>query len=427
MATEAGAMKVPNRWGIVVAAIAIAMQLALGAIYAWSVFVKPLQNAHGWNTTDVTLTFTIAIFMLGIGATIGGFLMDRYGPRFVGTLAGVCYGLGVLCAGFSGDSLFLLYLTYGIFGGLGMGLGYIVPVATLVKWFPDKRGLVTGLAVCGFGGGALLLAPIATALINSVGVGQTFIIVGIAYLVMVLGAAQFYANPPAGYMPAGWTPTVKQTSQRAARDFTPGEALKRWQWYALWAILALNVSAGIMLISQASPMAQDITGATVAVAAGLVSAISIFNFLGRVLWAWLSDLIGRRQVFMVMFGVQVVLFLLLAITTNFVFFSILAVIVALCYGGGFGTMPAFTADYFGSKKAGSIYGVMLTAWGVGGIIGPILIARVKDLTGNYTVALYIIAAIMLVSFLLPLFVRPPKAQEAADVAAVGGIQPQAGD
>jgi OFA family oxalate/formate antiporter-like MFS transporter len=425
MATDTVTTSVRNRWVIVVAAIV--MQLALGAIYAWSVFVKPLEKAHGWNDTQVTLTFTIAIFMLGIGATIGGFLMDRYGPRFVGTLAGVCYGLGVLCAGFSGDSLFVLYLTYGIFGGLGMGLGYIVPVATLVKWFPDRRGLVTGLAVCGFGGGALLLAPIATALIKSAGVGNTFIIVGIAYLIMVLIAAQFYADPPAGYVPAGWTPTAKQTSQRAARDFTPGQALTRWQWYALWGILALNVSAGIMLISQASPMAQDITGVSVTVAAGLVSAISIFNFLGRVSWAWLSDLIGRRQVFMTMFGLQVVLFLLLAITSNFIFFSVLAVIVALCYGGGFGTMPAFTADYFGARKAGSIYGVMLTAWGVGGIIGPILIARVKDLTGNYTAALYIIAAIMLVSFLLPFFTRPPRVQEEAEASVVGGVQPQAGD
>jgi OFA family oxalate/formate antiporter-like MFS transporter len=174
-------------------------------------------------------------------------------------------------------------------------------------------------------------------------------------------------------------------------------------------------------------MAQDITGVSVTVAAGLVSAISIFNFLGRVSWAWLSDLIGRRQVFMIMFGLQVVLFLLLAITSNFIFFSVLAVIVALCYGGGFGTMPAFTADYFGAKKAGSIYGVMLTAWGVGGIIGPILIARVKDLTGNYTAALYIIAAIMLVSFLLPFFTRPPKVQAEAEAPVVGGMQPQAGD
>ncbi len=423
MAMDTATVKVRNRWIIVIAAII--MQLALGAIYAWSVFVKPLQKLHGWNVTDVTLTFTIAIFMLGIGATIGGFLLDKYGPRPVGTLAGFCYGLGVLCAGFSGDNLYLLYLTYGIFGGLGMGLGYIVPVATLVKWFPDKRGLVTGLAVCGFGGGALLLAPIATALIGSVGVSQTFVIVGIAYLIMVLGAAQFYADPPAGYRPAGWTPSEKQTSQRAVRDFTTGEALTRWQWYALWAILALNVSAGIMLISQASPMAQDITGATAAVAAGLVSAISIFNFLGRVFWAWLSDLIGRRQVFLTMFLLQVVLFLLLAITSNFLIFSVLAVIVALCYGGGFGTMPAFTADYFGPKKSGSIYGIMLTAWGVGGIIGPILIARVKDLTDHYTLALYVIAAVMLVSALLPLLIRPPKVQEEPGV--VGGVQPAAGD
>lgn len=421
MATASTEIKVRNRWGIVVAAII--MQIALGAIYAWSVFVKPLQKLHGWDATQVTLTFTIAIFMLGVGATIGGFLLDRYGPRVIGTAAGICYGLGVLLAGFTGDNLYLLYGTYGVLGGLGMGLGYIVPVATLVKWFPDKRGLVTGLAVCGFGGGALLLSPIATALIGSVGVGNTFLYVGIAYLIMVIVAAQFYANPPAGYAPPGWTPTTKVSAQRAARDFTAGEALKRWQWYAQWSILALNVSAGIMLISQASPMAQDITGATVAVAAGLVSAISIFNFLGRVFWAWLSDFIGRRMVFLTMFVAQIALFLLLAVTSNFILFSILAVVVALCYGGGFGTMPAFAADYFGPKRAGSIYGFMLTAWGVGGIIGPILIARVKDLTGSYTAALYIIAGVMLVSTLLPLFIRPPKVQEEEAPAITGQVQP----
>ncbi len=404
-----------NRWTIVVAAII--MQLALGAVYAWSVFVLPLEKAHHWTATQVSLTFTLAIFFLGIGSTIGGFWMDQAGPRRVATAAGICYGVGVLLAGFSGGNLFVLYVTYGVLGGLGMGLGYIVPVATLVKWFPDKRGLVTGLAVCGFGGGALVTAPIATQLIKSSGTGTTFIVLGIAYLIMVLAAAQFYANPPEGYTVPGWTPTAAQAAQRATRDFTRSEAFTRPQWFVLWAILALNVSAGIMLISQASAMAQEITKVSAIVAAGLVSAISIFNFLGRVFWAWLSDLIGRRQVFITMFVLQTVLFVVLAHVSAFGLFLALAVIIALCYGGGFGTMPAFTADYFGPKYAGAIYGTMLTAWGVGGIIGPILIAQVKDRTGTYGPALTIIAVVMAVSTLLPVLVRPPKVGAPAAVAS----------
>jgi len=439
MATDTGAMKVANRWGIVVAAIV--MQLALGAVYAWSVFVVPLEKANAadkWSDTQVTLTFTIAIAVLGIGAAIGGFWLDRVGPRIVGTTAAICYGLGVFLAGFSTHSLPLMYLSYGVLGGLGMGLGYIVPVATLVKWFPDRRGLVTGLAVCGFGGGAVLTAPIASSLITSQGVGTTFIILGIVYLVMVLVAAQFYRNPPAGYVPAGWTPSAKQTAQRAARDFTPSQALSRGQWYVLWAILALNVTAGIAIISQAKPLALDALGvplttkdvASLALATTFVSLIGVFNASGRFLWAWLSDLIGRRQVFMSMFALQIVLFVLLAIVLNahsYALLITLGFIVALCYGGGFGTMPAFAADYFGPKKAGSIYGVMLTAWSAGGVLGPLLFAQVKDRTGGYVGGFIVIAVLMAASFFLPFLVRPPRAQAEPEVAAIGGVQPQAGD
>ena len=404
-----------NRWTIVIAAIF--MQLALGTVYAWSVFVIPLRNVNkSWNVTDVTLTFTIAIFTLGIGSTVGGFWMDKKGPRVVATAAGVCYGLGVFLSGFAGSSLTWLWISYGVLGGLGMGLGYIVPVATLVKWFPDRRGLITGLAVGGFGAGALITAPAATALIGSVGVYPTFSILGAIYFVFVIGAAQFYKNPPAGYKPAGWEPSAAQVSQRASRDYTLGEALHTWQWYALWGILTLNVSAGIMLISQASPMAQNITGVSAAVAAGLVSLISIFNGLGRVFWAWLSDTITRRYVFLTMFLLQFVLFLLLPQTRSFVVFSLLAIPIALCYGGGFGTMPSFCADYFGPKHTGFVYGTMITAWGVGGILGPILIARIKDLTGGYSQALYIIAGVMLVSTVLPLIVRPPDRAPAAQMS-----------
>jgi OFA family oxalate/formate antiporter-like MFS transporter len=406
-----------NRWAIVVAAIF--MQLALGAVYAWSVFVGPLRAVNAsWNVTDVTLTFTLAIFFLGVGSTIGGFWMDRAGPRVVATAAGICYGLGVFLSGFVGQNLTLLWLSYGVLGGLGLGLGYIVPVATLVKWFPDRRGLITGLAVAGFGAGAVITAPAATALIGSVGVFRTFSILGVVYFVFVVVAAQFYRNPPAGYRPAGWQPSALQVSQRSVHDYTLGDALRTWQWYALWGMLFLNVSAGIMLISQAAPMAQNITGVDAVVAAGLVSLISIFNGAGRVFWAWLSDLITRRMVFLVMFLLQFVIFLVMTQATNFLVFSVLAMIVALCYGGGFGTMPSFAADYFGPKYSGFVYGTMLTAWGAGGILGPILIARVKDLTGGYTQAMLIIAVIMLLSAVLPFFVRPPAPRSATAQAQI---------
>src|SRR5713226_2230461 len=290
-----------NRW--LIAAAGVVMQLALGAVYAWSVFRIPLTTSYGWSISQVTLAFELAILVLGFASFAGGTLMRRLGPRRLALVAGVCYGLGTMLAGQARGNITLLYLTYGLLGGIGLGLGYIVPLATLIKWFPDKRGMITGLAVAGFGAGALVTAPVAQRLIPSVGLPTTFAILGAAYLVLVTGAALFMKNPPDGYRPAGWQPPAQQTA-RAARDFTLGEALRTWQWYALWAILFLNTSAGISIISQASPMAQEITHATAAAAAGLVGLISIANGSGRLLWAWLSDFLGRRQVFLIMFFLQ---------------------------------------------------------------------------------------------------------------------------
>jgi OFA family oxalate/formate antiporter-like MFS transporter len=404
--------RVTNRW--LIAAAGVVMQIALGAVYAWSVFTKPLIAAFGWSNPQVTATFSITIFTLGVAAFFGGLWMNRVGPRTVGIAAGVLYGLGVFLASFSSNSLWVLYLTYGLIGGFGIGLGYIVPVATLVKWFPDRRGFITGVAVAGFGAGALITAPIATRLIQSSGVLQTFAILGIADLILVTGAALFMRNPPEGYTPPGWTPSAGQAAQRAKRDSTLGEALRTWQWYALWALLFLNVTAGISIISQASPMAQEITGVDATVAAGLVGLISIANGSGRFLWAWFSDFIGRKWVFLIMFLLQAALFFIMPLVSAFVIFSILAFIIALCYGGGFGTMPAFAADYFGPKNVGTIYGLMLTAWGTAGIVGPLLIAFLRQSTGAWSNALYIIAVIMLVSAIVPFIVRPPA--EASTVA-----------
>ena len=396
---------VANRWIIAVAAVV--MQIALGAVYAWSVFRIPLVTGFGWTISQVTLAFTLAILALGFAAFFGGLWMNRSGPRVVGIAGGVLYGLGVFLASFSNHGLWVLYLTYGLIGGTGIGFGYIVPVATLVKWFPDKRGFITGIAVAGFGAGALITAPIATRLIITVGVLETFAILGIAYFIVVVGAAFFLKNPPEGYRPPGWQPSASQAKERSAVDYRLGEALKTWQWYALWALLFLNVSAGISILSQAAPMAQEITRVNALTAAGLVGLISIANGAGRFLWAWLSDFIGRRWVFLIMFLLQAVIFLLMPKVTSFAVFSLLSFIVLLCYGGGFGTMPAFAADYFGPKNIGPIYGLMLTAWGFGGAFGPLLIANIRQTTGAYSQALYIIAGIMLMSAIVPFIVRPP--------------------
>jgi MFS transporter, OFA family, oxalate/formate antiporter len=395
-----------NRWGI--AAAGFLMQMALGAVYAWSVFRAPLAKQFHWSIEEVTLTFTISIFVLGVSAFLGGLWLNRKGPRVVALTGGFLYGLGVFLASLSADKLWWLYLSYGFIGGIGVGFSYIVPVSVLVKWFPDRRGLITGIAVGGFGAGALVTAPVATRLIQSVGVLQTFAYLGIAYLVITMATGYFMQNPPDGWKPAGWAPSVTQTAQRAARDYTLGDALKTWQWWALWALLFLNTSAGISIISQESPMFQEIAKVGAVVAAGMVGVASIGNAVGRVLWAWISDSITRRWTFVTMFLLQVGLFWILPGTSSAMILAILSFIVLMCYGGGFGTMPAFAADYFGSKNVGPIYGLMLTAWGSASAFGPLLIAHMRQSSGSYTSGLHLIACIMAVSIVLPLLVSPPK-------------------
>jgi OFA family oxalate/formate antiporter-like MFS transporter len=333
--------------------------------------------------------------------------MRRSGPRIVAIVAGIFYGAGIFLASFSAGHLYWLYFSYGILAGIGLGLGYIVPVATLVKWFPDRRGMITGIAVAGFGAGALITAPIASRLIASVGVLKTFAILGIAYFVAVTVPAFFMKDPPANYRPAGWAPSAAQQKQRSARTYTLSQAMRTWQWYALWALLFLNTTAGISIISQAAPMSQEITGVSAAVAAGLVGIISIANGSGRFLWAWFSDLIGRRWVFLSMFIIQAALFFLMPRIQSFPSFTVVCFVILLCYGGGFGTMPAFAADYFGAENVGSIYGLMLTAWGFAGLFGPMLIAGIRQSTGHYSHALTVIAIVMLCSAVIPLLVRPP--------------------
>jgi OFA family oxalate/formate antiporter-like MFS transporter len=405
-----------NRW--VIATAGILLQIALGAVYAWSVFRTPLVNEFGWSIAEVTLTFTISIFVLGVAAFFGGLWLNRKGPRVVAITGGVLYGLGVFLASFSANKLWWLYLTFGFIGGLGLGFAYIVPVAVLVKWFPDRRGLITGIAVGGFGAGALITAPVATYLIESVGVLDTFAYLGIVYLIVTVVTGFFMTNPPEGWRPAGWTPTSSQVSQRAGGDYTLAQALHTWQWFALWLLLFLNTLAGIAVISQEAPIFQELVGVTAVVAASMVGIASIGNAVGRVFWAWVSDFITRRMTFLVMFLLQVLLFWLLASSHMVAGTTLLAFVVLMCYGGGFGTMPAFAADYFGSKNVGPIYGLMLTAWGSASAVGPLLIAYLRQTTGSYHSPLHVIAGVMAISAVLPLlmFAPGPRGQNETEVS-----------
>jgi MFS transporter, OFA family, oxalate/formate antiporter len=395
-----------NRWGI--GAAGFLLQMALGAVYAWSVFRGPLVKRFHWSISQVTLTFTICIFVLGVAAFFGGLWLNRTGPRTVALTGGLLYGVGVFLASFSADKLWWLYLSYGVIGGIGLGFAYIVPVSVLVKWFPDRRGLITGVAVGGFGAGALVTAPVATRLIQSVGVLHTFAYLGIAYLIVTMAGGYFMVNPPDGWQPAGWTPSASQKSQRATADYTLSGALRTWQWWALWLLLFLNTTAGISVISQESPLFQEIAKVSAIVAASMVGIASIGNAVGRIFWAWVSDLITRRWTFVVMFVLQVALFWILPGRVAATAVTVVSFVILMCYGGGFGTMPAFAADYFGSKNVGPIYGLMLTAWGSASAFGPLLIAHLRQVSGSYASGLHIIAAIMAISVLLPIVVSPPK-------------------
>ncbi len=401
-----------KRW--LIAAAAVVMQLCLGTVYAWSVFKKPLMTAHGWSETATQATFMILMAVIGTAAVFGGTLVDKKGPRYVATIGGILFGIGTLLTGVADKigSLFLLYLGYGIIGGIGNGFGYVTPIATLIRWFPDKRGLVTGLAVMGFGAGAFFMGQVAPEMVISMGVAKTFYVWGFIFLILVTGSAQLYKNPPQGWLPAGFKPsTAKGKSAEESIPFN--KAIKTRQWWMLWGMLFLNVSAGIGLISQLSPMAQDILKnaiegqpspdqiKAIAITAGTVLAIaSIFNGLGRLIWSWLSDAVGRKAVFAIMFISQAILYMLLPQISNIILFGIMASYLLACYGGGFATMPAFAADTFGPGYIGRVYGTMLTAWACAGIAGPLVFARVKEATQNFEGALFTAAGMLIVGFIL---------------------------
>lgn len=399
-----------GRWWIVVAAVLV--QLALGAVYAWSVFNKPLQAEFGWSKSEAVLPFEFAIGTIFIGSLIGGRIQDRRGPRPVALGGVVLYAIGTMLASLvsSSGQLWLLVVTYGVLGGIGLGAAYITPIAMLSKWFPDRRGLITGIAVAGFGFGAVITAPVAKSLLNGTSdKTSVFLPLGIAYLIAGVIGALFFRNPPAGYRVPGFVPASTGRAVAGTRVYTLPEALRTKQWYMLTAILTLNVTCGIGFISQASDAAQSVAGVSAGTAATMVGVLGLFNGGGRIFWAWLSDRTGRMAAFLGMLALQLVCFAILPWAAAFALFAVLAALIYLAYGGGFGTMPATAADYFGTPNAGAIYGAMIVAWSIGGIVGPLLTAALYEADNqSYTLPFLVLAAIALVSLVLPRITRMPS-------------------
>ncbi|MGE5531687.1 MAG: OFA family MFS transporter [Bacteroidota bacterium] len=411
--TRSAAAQSPPRCHVAVAGIA--MQMFLGTVYAWSAFKKPLLEAHqaqGWTTTQVGLAFTLVILFIGLSAAFGGKLVDRAGSRKVATVGAILFALGTASAGIANHigSLWLLWIGYGVIGGTGNGLAYITPIAVLVRWFPECRGKITGLAVMGFGLGAAIMGFVVPLVLPVLGITTTFLASGGLFLVGMLIAAQRLDNPPADRQPSP-APALIKKMDAPQRDVR--QALGMYQFYVLWAVMFFNITAGLMLISNLSPFAQQQLSIGPKQAGIILLLTALANGFGRVVWAALSDVIGRKVTFLLLVGSQIPLFLLLPHVTSFTLFSIICCYILLCYGGGFGSMPAFAADTFGTRCMGEIYGKVLLAWGVAGIAGPTIMDMVHKSTDSYATALIAAACILAIGFLAALSYRRPAAEPSA--------------
>lgn len=458
--------KIMNRWWVVVGALII--QVSLGAVYIWSVFETPLKRAFpAWSPTDVTLPAQIVLATFALAVIFGGRIQDKLGPRKVATAGGIILGLGLMLARFTGSfegprALWWLIGTFSVLGGIGIGAAYVCPIATCVKWFPDKKGLITGLAVAGFGAGAFFFAPLAKGLISGVKyellgvklfplpeleVFNTFLALGVIFLVAVVIGAQFLKNPPAGYVPEGWTPPQAAGNAPKKADFTPTQMLSTPSFWILWLTYFAGCTAGLQVIMKASPIWQSFSMGAMTppiiesdfhhittLGAMAVSILAIFNALGRIFWGKMSDTLGRKTALVVMFLICGAAMLGLDWMRSYSLYLLGTCIVGLCFGGYLALYPAITADFYGTKHIGVNYGWMFSAYGAGGIVGPYLAAKLmkaigaipyqvtepgkglveKTFTaGNYRMA-FIVAGVacLLAGILIAAAMKPPKAPEA---------------
>ncbi len=409
-----------NRWLIALAGVGI--HISIGSVYAWSVFSKPLQKAFGWSLQQANFTFGLAIFTLGVSAAIMGHVVERRGPRFSGTVSALLWAAGLFGTAYATSDyiasndlrLWLLYLFYGLVGGIGLGTGYVTPVSTLIKWFPDHRGLATGLAIMGFGFASFLGAPLIGHLIEAKGLSATFLILGAAYLILMLASAAYLEPPPNGWRPRGFIEPDGLKPLRRQIDLMPmtaNQAVRTLPFYGLWAMMFINISCGIAVISVASPMAQELTGINAIAAAAIVGINGLFNGLGRIGWASLSDRIGRPNTYVAFFLIEILAFGLLPSFTEVLLFQVTLYLIMTCYGGGFSTLPAYIGDLFGTHQVSAIHGYVLTAWALAGITGSSLAAFLREETGSYGDMMRIFAGVFLVALIVAVAMRRFVAKE----------------
>jgi MFS family permease len=427
-----------NRWLIPPAALAV--HLCIGQAYATSVYKTALVEHFDTSLTAIGIIFSIAIVMLGLSAAIFGTWVDKNGPRAAMFTAAVFWVTGFLVGslGIATEQLWLLYFGYGFLGGIGLGIGYISPVSTLIKWFPDRPGLATGMAIMGFGGGALIASPLSRQLMNVYdpgydgtagtvpsgnAVAMLFLTLGLVYLAFMMFGAFIIRVPAEGWRPDGFDPaSVKAKSLVTTENVSAGNAIRTPQFWLLWTVLFCNVTAGIGILEQAAPMIQDFfrdgetSAVAAATAAGFVGLLSLFNMGGRFVWSSTSDYIGRKPIYMVYLGVGIVLYVILATlgsTATWIFVLTAAVIISF-YGGGFATAPAYLRDLFGTFQVGAIHGRLLTAWSAAGVAGPLIINGVLDsrgtpgelVAGDYRPALFIMVGLLAVGFVANLLIKP---------------------
>lgn len=382
-----------NRWLVLTASVVI--NLCIGSSYAWSVFQKPLVDLFGWSTSATSLVFTISLGVVPAAMIVAGKIQDKVGPKTVVLVGGILFGAGIIGAGFT-DSLRVLYSTYGLLGGIGTGTIYACTVANTVKLFPDRRGLASGLVAAGFGSGAVLFAPLATWLIHSYGVLAAFKILGAGYLTLIPVLSWFIQTAPPGYAPAGWVPPASSTRGAAAADKDWRQMLRDPKFWALWSIYTLGTISGLMIIAHASPFGQEVLKLAPQTAAVAISALALANTGGRVFWGWISDKIGRFSTVVAMFVLGGLVMLVLPAVSGLMAFVAVLIVIGLCFGGFMGIFPSITAEAFGPKNLGMNYGVMFTAFGLAGFVGPRLAATAKELNhGDYTHAFLSAAALSL--------------------------------
>lgn len=387
-----------NRWFIALAAIGL--HISIGSVYAWSVLTRPIMADMGFTLSQTTWTFSLAILMLGLSAGFLGSFAEKIGPKKSGLLAMLFWVTGLLGTAYalSIHNLTLLYLFYGIIGGIGLGIGYITPVSTLVKYFPNRPGFATGLAIMGFGFASLIAGPLMQYFVAQVGLVDTFIILGVIYLV-IMGASSLYLKAPQPKHPTRPTKD-KSTMYVHNHGMLANDAMKTWQFSALWWVFFINITCGIGLLSLASPMAQETIGMTPTAAASLVGIIGIFNGGGRIAWSTISDYLGRAQTYILFFIIEIVAFYLLAQTNSALTFQILILLIITCYGGGFSCMPAYLADLYGIRQLSTIHGRILTAWGLAGITGPMLVSYFHETGYGYTTALKCFAVLFVINTII---------------------------